>query len=136
MNLFYHWLGFFPRSGRRNLFFDFGCCILRMVLTANKFIYSKPLSIEELLFAYRTFYDFGFFRDVLWKLNFCALSPVCNFFGEAKKTESLLAFPHHYSFTWRRTFRNVHTLQKPIEKHLILTSPHVTFVSYKRLSII
>ena len=136
MNLFYHWLGFFCRSGRRNMFVDFGCCILRMVLTANKFMYSNPLSIEEFLFAYPTFYFFLFFRDVFWKLNFYALSPICNLFGEALKNESLLAFRHHYSFTWRRTFRNVRTLQKTIEKHLILTSPYATFVSCKRLSII
>ena len=136
LNLFYHWIDFFSPSGMRNMFAYFGCCILRMVLTANKFMYSKPLSIEKFLFAYRTFYFFGFISDIFWKLNFYALSPMCNFFDKAKKTESLLAFRHHYSFTWRRTFRNVHTLQKPIEKKLILTSLHVTFVSYKRLSII
>ena len=73
------------------MFVDFGCCILRMVLTANKFMHSKPLSIEEFLFAYRIFYLFGFIRDVFWKLNFYALSPVCNFFGENKKPDSLLA---------------------------------------------
>ena len=72
-------------------------------------MYSKPFSIEEFLFAYWTFYISAFPGDVFWKLNFYALSPVCNFFGEAKKTESLLALRHHYySFTWR-TFRNVHT---------------------------
>ena len=53
-------------------------------------MYSKPLIIEEFLFAYRTFYLFGFIRDVFWKLNFYALSPVYNFFGESKKPESLL----------------------------------------------
>ena len=78
------------------MFLDFGCCILRMVLTANKFMYSKPLSIEEFSFAYRTFYVFGFIRDVFWKLNFYALSPVCNFFAEATKSKILLAFRHHY----------------------------------------
>ena len=56
------------------MFVDFGCCILRMALTANKFTYSKSLSIEEFLFAYRTFYVFGFIREVFWKLSFYVLS--------------------------------------------------------------
>ena len=79
-------------------FVDFGCCILSMVLIVSEFMYFKTLSIEEFLFEYQTFYVFGFIRDVFWKPNFYALSPVCNFFGEPKKTESLFAFQHHYSF--------------------------------------
>ena len=105
-------------SRRCNMFVDFGCCISRMFLTSTKFMYSNPLSVKEFLFANRILYVFGFIRDVFYKLNFNALSPVCNLFGETKKTKSLLAFWHHYSFTWRKMFRNAHTLQKPIEKHL------------------
>ena len=88
LNLFYHWIDFFSPSGMRNMFAYFGCCILRMVLTANKFMYSKPLSIEKLLFAYRTFYFFGFISDIFWKLNFYALSPMCNVFDKARKTRA------------------------------------------------
>ena len=69
------------------MFVYFGCCILRMVLAANKFMYSKPLSIEKFLFAYRTFYFFGFISDIFWKLNFYAHSPMCNFVEEAKKKQ-------------------------------------------------
>ena len=77
------------------MFVDFGCCMLRMVLTANKFMYSKPLCIEEFLSAYRSFYVVGFITDVLWKLNFNALSPVCNFFGEAKKLRVNITIGHY-----------------------------------------
>ena len=133
MNLFNHWLDV-PLNDLEG-----ATCLLISAVAyrgcswcSTKFMYSNPLSIEEFLFAFRILYVFGFIRDVFCKLNFNALSSVCNLFGEAKKTKSLLAFWHHYSFTWRKMFRNAHTLQKPIEKHLFLTSPQVTFVSYKR----